>query len=182
VNDTDTKDTCGDAFRRLVTDAQSDLFAFIALMVGNTPDAWDVLQGTNLALMKKAAQYETDRPFRAWARSIAYYEVLTFRQRQRRERLVFDDDMLDQVSATLSREETDEGFQSRRNAALAACLGRLLPFQRTLIVRRYEKGVSVSRLAQEQDCSAAAISTLLYRIRKALEACIRSETAKETSA
>lgn len=169
-------------FKRQVTAAQSGLFSFIALMVGNTPDAWDVLQNTNLALMKKAAQYDSDRPFQAWAKSIAYYEVLTFRQRQRRERLVFDDDMLDQVSARLIREELDEELQSRRQAALQRCLSKLAPAQQTLVTQRYQEGVSVGRLAQERTCSETAVSTLLYRIRKVLALCIQGETAQEARA
>jgi len=71
----------GNTFKRQVMAAQSDLFSFIALMVGNTSDAWDVLQNTNLALMKKAEQYDSGRPFQAWAKSIAYYEVLTCHKR-----------------------------------------------------------------------------------------------------
>ena len=169
-------------FKRQVTAAQSALFSFIAMMVGNTPDAWDVLQNTNLALMKKAAQYDSARPFQAWAKSIAYYEVLTFRQRQRRERLVFDDDMLDQVAANLIREESDEEIQTRRHAALQRCLSKLTPAQQSLVAQRYQEGISVKRLAQERTCSETAVSTLLYRIRKALARCIQGETAQEARA
>ena len=171
-----------DSFRRQVIEAQSALFSFIALMTGNTPDAWDVLQNTNLALMKKAAQYDPGRPFLAWAKSIAYYEVLTFRQRQRRERLVFDDDMLDQVAAKLIRDDPDEESLARRHAALENCLAKLAPAQHALIVQRYQEGISVGRLAQEKTCSETAVSTLLYRIRKVLAQCIQGETAQEARA
>jgi RNA polymerase sigma-70 factor (ECF subfamily) len=176
--DNDRQDAAGKTFRELVTDAQRDLFSFVALLLGNTADAKDVMQETNLALLKKAAQYEVDRPFRAWARSIAYYEVLTFRQKQRRERLVFDDEMLDQVSARVMDAEEDEERLARRSAALSACLAKLTRFQRSLVDRRYYARASVSQLARQQDCTEAAVSTLLYRIRKCLADCIRSELAR----
>jgi len=172
----------GNTFKRQVMAAQSDLFSFIALMVGNTSDAWDVLQNTNLALMKKAEQYDSGRPFQAWAKSIAYYEVLTFRQRQRRERLVFDDDMLDQIAAKLVREESDEEIRTRRHTALERCLSKLAPAQQTLVAQRYQEGVSVGRLAQERACSETAVSTLLYRIRKVLALCIQGEISQEARA
>jgi RNA polymerase sigma-70 factor (ECF subfamily) len=170
----------GEAFDRFVTGAQAELFSFIALLVGNTPDAWDVLQNTNLALMKKAGQYDPDRPFGAWARSVAYYEVLTFRARQRRERLVFDDEMLDRVSATLLRDdEEDEESAGRRDAALERCLGKLLPAQRELVVRRYQGRASVGALARERSVSETCVSTWLYRIRRLLADCIRKELGRE---
>ncbi len=140
------------------------------------------MQQTNLALLRKASQYEPDRPFRAWARSIAYYEVLTFRQRQRRERLVFDDELLDRVSARIMcEEEIEEADVGRRRAVLASCLDKLTRFQRSLIDRRYFKGVSVAQIARQETYTEAAISTLLYRIRKSLAECIRQEV-EEVSA
>lgn len=173
------QERAGETFRKQVADTQADLFSFVSLLLGNTSDAREVMQETNLALLRKAAQYEVDRPFRAWARSIAYYEVLTFRQKQRRERLVFDEEMLDQVSAKVMSDEEDEDRFARRSAALAACMAKLTRFQRVLIERRYYKRMSVVRLAHCQHCTETAVSTLLYRIRKTLAACIQSEMKKE---
>lgn len=167
-------------FQRLIVEAQHDLFAFIALMAGNTADARELLQETNLALLKKATQYDRARPFRAWARSVAYYEVLTFRQKQRRERLVFNDDIFDRLSATVMQEDEDEELKSMRQTALARCLDKLTPNQRNLINLRYNQDFSVGRLAQKMACTETAVSTLLYRIRRVLGECIRFEIAKES--
>lgn len=176
---TEGQDAAEKTFQDLVAEAQAELFSFIALLVGNTVDARDVMQETNLALLRKAAQYEVDRPFRAWARSIAYYEVLTFRQKQWRERLVFDDDMLDRVSAKIMDEEGDEECLARRGEALSACLAKLTRSQRTLIDQRYYQRMLVGRMAERLGCTETAVSTLLYRIRKSLGACIRNQLAKE---
>ncbi len=163
------------SFRRLITEAQPDLFSFVSLMVGNTPDARDVLQNTNLALIRKAAQYEPDRSFRAWSRSIAYYEVLTFRQTQRRERLVFDDALLDQLSTRLIEEDDVDEAADRRSRALGVCLGKLSHMQRALLNDRYRGGQAVGQIARKRGCSEAAVSSLFYRIRTLLAQCIRRE-------
>ncbi|MDD4103208.1 MAG: sigma-70 family RNA polymerase sigma factor [Kiritimatiellae bacterium] len=167
-------------FQRLIVDAQSDLFSFIALMAGNTADARDLLQETNLALLKKSAQYDRDRPFRAWARSIAYYEVLTFRQKHRRERLIFNDELFDRLSAKVMEEDTDEEILALRHESLKRCLAKLTHNQSTIIELRYKQDVSISKLAKRMACTEAAVSTLLYRIRRVLGECIRFEIAKET--
>ena len=50
-----------------------------------------MLQETNLDLWRKASTYDASRPFLPWVRTIAHYQVLTFRKKQSRSHLFFDD-------------------------------------------------------------------------------------------
>jgi len=76
-------------------------------------------------------------------------------------------------------EDADEELRSLRHEALKSCLRKLTPNQRMMIDLRYKKRVSVGKLASRMICTEAAVSTLLYRIRRVLGECIRFEIAKE---
>ena len=70
------------------------LFNYISYLLGNCADERDILQETHLDLWRKAGTYDVERPFLPWARAIARYQVLTFRKRQNRVRLLFDEELL----------------------------------------------------------------------------------------
>lgn len=165
-------------FDALITGGQGELYNFIMVLSGNSEHAREIVQETNLALMRKAEQYDPAYPFITWARSIAYYEVLTFRQKRRRERLVFNDEVFDRVSARTVSGAGEESFSTRRQA-LEVCLKKLTESQRSVIDKRYYKRVSVIKLSRELGCSEAAVSTMLYRIRKSLAQCIAKLLAQE---
>ena len=59
------------------------------------------MQQTALRLWEKFEQYDCDRPFVAWAIGFAYHEVLSWRQRQARNRLVFSEAILAQLHETI---------------------------------------------------------------------------------
>ena len=92
------------SFLKGLTSAQLDLLVYITSLLGHTYDAEDVLQETNLALCRKAAEYDPRRPFIAWAKSFAKYEVLKYRTLHSRDRVVFNDEVFEHVAACL--EET----------------------------------------------------------------------------
>ena len=54
----------------------------------------------------------------------------------------------------------------------------LPPWQRGLILRRYEAGGSVQKLASELDRPASSVSVTLHRIRKLLSDCIARNSAE----
>lgn len=170
----------GREFEALITAVQGELYAFIMVLAGNSEQAREIVQETNLALMRKAEQYDAAYPFITWARSIAYYEVLTYRQKRRRDRLVFNDEVFDRVSAqTIAGAE--DGEYSARRQALESCLKKLSARQRKLIDQRYYQRVGVGKLSEQMGCSESAVSTMLYRIRKSLAQCITSLLSREAA-
>jgi RNA polymerase sigma-70 factor (ECF subfamily) len=88
------------AFVRQLTDAQFALLSYIMLLTGSSADARDILQDTNLTIIKDAAHYRVGTPFLAWAKTLAYYQVLTYRKKKSRDRLVFDDEVFDRLSVS----------------------------------------------------------------------------------
>jgi RNA polymerase sigma-70 factor, ECF subfamily len=156
-------------FLQSMLDCQRGLYAYILKLVVNTADAQDVLQETNLVLIRKQDEFRGIANFAGWAAQIAYHQVLALWPGQRRDRLRFDDELLRQLA--------DEGA-SRIGAAdsdlrlLGDCLDKLSIQDRDLLGKRYVAGLAAREIAFQVGRSARAVSQALYRIRCTLMHCI----------
>lgn len=168
--------SASDEFVQRLTAAQSVLYGYIRTLLPDRTAAQDVLQQTNLTLWKKSAEYRFDMPLITWACRIAYFNVLACRRKLSRDRLVFDDTVLDFLAERQS--ERSAGAEDRMET-LRACLEKLPSHQRALIGERYAPGGSVQRLAEAQGRTVGSISQTLYRIREELRACIRRNEHQE---
>jgi RNA polymerase sigma-70 factor, ECF subfamily len=158
-------------FARRLMGCQSALYAFVATLLGRLEGAQDVLQNTNVALCRRSVEYDPARPFLAWAYGFARYEVLAWRKRQERDRLVLDDVLLDRVADEL---EGDPDLADRQLAALEGCVDRLPGPHRELIAARYREGEAVQSIAARLNRPQNAIAANLYRIRRALIDCVQA--------
>lgn len=147
---------------------QAALHRYILSLLPDRSLADDVLQETNLVLWRKAADYDPERPFLAWAFGIARHQVMAARRDAGRDRHVFNDQLVE----LLADEHSTDDHASPVQEALESCLRQLPGQQRELILARYEPGASVQDLAKTRSKSPGALSVLLLRIRKALEDCI----------
>jgi RNA polymerase sigma-70 factor (ECF subfamily) len=164
-------DETRDAFIVQLTAAQSSLWAYVFSLLPDHVAAQDVLQETNLTLWRKASDFQPGTSFLSWATQVAYFHVLSHRRRLRRDRLVFDE----QVLAYLAERQTDRIAEpGDRLVALRGCLDKLPPPSRKLLEERYAPGGSVKDLAEAGGRSVAAVSQLLYRIREKLLDCMET--------
>ena len=165
-----------DDFVALLTNSQRKLHAYIFSLVWNPADADDVLQETNIVLLKKAAEYDSSRDFLPWALAIARFQALAGLKRRQRLRFVFDDALATCLADDAARE--DPVFEARR-LALATCLQKLPPAHRDLLLRRYEPKAVVGDMAATLGLSLKALSDRLRRIREKLLHCIVRTLAEE---
>ncbi|MFK5923064.1 MAG: sigma-70 family RNA polymerase sigma factor [Verrucomicrobiota bacterium] len=156
-------------FTELMVSHQTRLLAYIRSLVSNQDIAKDVLQQTNLVLLKKSKDFQLGSSFSAWARRVAYFEVLTQRRTMGRERILFDGDLLEKMASTA--EAHSDQFEDRREA-LAECMRRLSQKQKTMLVERYVDQKGVARIAEESGTNANAISQQLFRIKTNLMKCV----------
>jgi len=159
-----------------LTDWQNRLFAYLVTLLGNTHDARDVLQETNLVLWQKIDEFDSSTKFGAWAKKCAYFQALAFLRDRKRDKHIFDDDLL----ARFADEETDHGDEEERELALRDCLLQLPDNQREIISERYRKNSPVRQVARLFGKKENAMKVTLMRIRQALYRCIESKL--ETSA
>ena len=164
------------AHERFVQDiisSQGMLYAFILGLTADRDWADEVLQETNVALLRKEDDFTPGTNFKAWANNVAYYQVLTSRKSRQRNRLIFDEQLVESLSAKM--QSTAEEHEARKRA-LHQCLGGLSASQSKLLQRRY-RGESVTEIAKRIGRSVGVISQTLYRARQALKECINGKLA-----
>lgn len=88
----------------LLTKAQMDLYAFICMLLGHRDEAEDILQETNLMLMRHAAEYDGQRAFLPWAKAFAYNQVRKYLKSRSRSPLVFSGELVDAIADDALRE------------------------------------------------------------------------------
>lgn len=166
-----------DAFVMQITACQSRLYAYILSLAGDRDQAREVLQETNLVIWRKADQFEPGTNFIAWAFKIARLQLMAYRQKIARDRLVFDDSLLLDMADIF---DEDDAFDARQDA-LAQCIEEIAPNHRNLIRIRYTDGLSVKEIASQLDKSANAVAKVLHRTRLALMKCIDQRLSEERS-
>ena len=155
------------------------LYLFILSQLGNAQDAEEVLQETNLVIWSKCGQYQLGTNFGAWARQIAVYEVLKWRQRQHRDRLRFSDEFLTAVARETAQRTAE---LDRRQRALEQCLKKLRTEDRELINQRYQPGQSGKSIAKALGRPANSVYQSLGRIRRTLLECVQRQMKAPASA
>src|SRR5262245_29571307 len=83
---------------RLLTRHQEALFRYIFALWPHEDDARDVRQETCVALCRKFAEYDPDKPFLAWAFRFAYIEVLKQRARRHRGARLLSRELIDHLA------------------------------------------------------------------------------------
>ena len=179
--DSDTAETLEAAVRRaqafteLYTPCQRRLYSYIVMLAGDTMSAHDILQDTNLVLWEKFDQFQPGTSFFAFAREIARYRVLRYRQIHARDAVLLEPDLLELVARAAS--ESDDDSERAYHDALAGCVGKLNATDRDLIRRRYTGNFSVKALAEQLGRSENALSQAFARIRRALKGCVERTLA-----
>jgi RNA polymerase sigma-70 factor, ECF subfamily len=161
-----------DEFVKLLTAAQPRLFSYLAMVLGDVHDANNVLQETNVTLWTKADDFAPGTNFLAWAREIAYFKALAFTRDRRRDKLVLDQEFIEQIIDEPEFAELDQ-----RRATLRHCLSELSEKQLNLLRQRYAAGTSLASIAETEHKTVAAIKMVLRRLRMALLGCIERRLA-----
>ena len=117
-----------DEFLQMITEFQGRLFGFVLTMLGDVDQANEVLQETNLVLWRKSDEFRSGTDFKAWSFRVAHFQVMAFRQRQIRDRLVFGDDVLEQITRDAAIQ--DEVYQQRVDR-LENCIASLRYWRRS---------------------------------------------------
>ena len=157
-------------FVELMTQFQGRMYAYILSLIANPDAANDILQETNLVLWRKSTEFQLGTNFKAWSFRIANFQVMAYRQRRMRDRLVFDDDYM--MSLSVDASSYDDTYESRQKK-LVTCMAKLPERQRDLIQRRYSIGASIRKIADELKSTANSIAQALFRARTNLINCVK---------
>lgn len=153
---------------------QRRLYLYLLAQTADPQVAEEVLQNANVVILSKRGDFKVGTSFLAWVYRIASLELLKHYQRSRRNRLRFDDEFVNTVTAAVQKLE-DESEERRR--ALSICLGKLRPRDREIIQLKYQSGGDGKALAERLRRPVNSIYQSLGRIRRTLLECIEREMA-----
>ena len=162
-------DQRGREFVRLLAACERRLDNYVLTLVPNWADAEDVVQQTKLRLWEQFEQYDDAKDFGAWACTVAYWEVLTFRTRTTRSHLLFSQAALDRVSKEASNVVANS---DSRMHLLRQCIEKLTQWQRELLLRCCVASESVRDVAVELDRKVDSTRKAILRIRRELYRCV----------
>ena len=154
---------------RLWTRHQAEVGRYVQTMIPSGSAVAEVLQDVSVRLWEKWSEYDPERPFVPWAIRFAYLEVLKWRQRQARERLVFSDELLEQIHAAY---EDEAPLMEARRKALDGCLEKLSIQERRWVMRRYERHGALQDEARSEGMSLNQIYYAMEQIRARLLDCV----------
>jgi RNA polymerase sigma-70 factor (ECF subfamily) len=168
----------GRAFLPLFVQAERRVYAYILTLLPRRADADDVMQEVSLVMWDKFDDRDPPRDFVAWGCRIAYLTVLDYRKRQRRQRVLFSQEMVERVAETALVKGSALQLDARREA-LADCLEKLSRRDRDLLSERFKAGATTRSTAERVGRSADAVYKALAKIRHALFECVSRTLALE---
>jgi len=161
----------------LIAAAQPRIYAYIRTLMPDGQGVDDVLQETNLVLWQKSGDFQHNTNFHAWAYRIAYFQILAFyKKRKRQDWLCFDTELLELLSAGIQQESDDFETELR---TLRNCIKKLDIKQKELLQARYYQGTPLKELSQKVHRSVSALKFAMYSIREVLRACMRRSLPTE---
>ncbi len=136
-------------------------------VTGNREDAEDVVQDAFVRCFRALPKHRGEASFSTWVMRIVINEsVRVLQKRRRRERRWFS------FARSESGSRTDafaEAVDARMTSdAIAECLERLAPRDRTLLVMRYMEGYSAAEIGKLLEQPSGTIRSHLFRARQRL--------------
>jgi len=167
-----------DAYADLVRRHQDMLLAFAAFRLPDAAVVDEVVQQTFIRAYQQLRDYQPDKDFGAWLRTICRFMILAELKRATRERenrLGYQDSVRHHLLVTALEAESGPDFDALR--ALNHCIGLLETHARSLVRSRYQESLKVEEIAERVGQSPGWVATTLCRIRETLRKCMERQAA-----
>lgn len=160
------------AFALLVARHKHWAYQFVRRYVGNSADAYDVLQDTFFSAWRALGRYDRDRPFEFWLRRIALNKCRDRNRRETVRRLIGargvgeeSDEIQDPAPGPSAVTEGDQELR-----LLERCIAELPRSLMEPLLLTALEGLSQEEAGKLLGVSAKAIETKVYRARVRLNA------------
>ncbi len=171
-------DKSQEQFIRLLMTNENSIYAYILSFVPNSNDADDLMQETSAVLWQKFSEFEPDRPFIAWAITIARYQVMKYFKTRKRSKVVFSEDLINYINAEVEKKLPS---MDPRIDALEKCVNKLNSKDQWLLKLRYGKGYTFENIGAHISKSTRATFYSLSRIHHIVFLCIKQTLGSELS-
>jgi RNA polymerase sigma-70 factor (ECF subfamily) len=159
-------------FSKLITENQQKLYGYIFSLLGDSSATWDVLQETNIVLLRKKGEFRKGSNFTAWAFATARFQTLAYlRDRSREPVTLLTPDLIELFAEDSEAEATQFDI---RLSALGKCITRLPEKSRSLVDLHYNQRMAMKEIADSLNQTPNAIKQAIFRIRRALQDCIEA--------
>jgi len=146
--------------------------------ISRPEDVDEIMQDVSLVAWEKFDQLRNIEEFPRWACVIARYQILNFRRKHSRDRLVLNEKVFDLLlEESLEETTTNE----KRLNFLQQCLNKLPEASRRLVLAAYEPGSTIDGLAAGSGKKANTLYQQLWRLRRTLENCVEDALKSDES-
>ena len=157
----------------LLTEHQLAIRLYVQSLLPGDHSAHDVAQQANATLWKKRDDFEVGTNFKAWAFSVARYEVLNHRKKQAREsrRLTFSDEMEELIAVELPQrvDDLEERQVALRGEGSFRDDGLHLVGNRLFVTRGFQAALRADRgIGEDEDEEAEPMSVICYELGEAI--------------
>ena len=169
-----------DEFVVLLTRNDLAIRRFVRFLLPTSEGVDDVVQETALECWKKYSEFQpvgdAQEEFARWACVIARYKAMSWQRDRSRDRLVFHDAVVEQ----LSQDALDIALSSsERQLAVEKCLDELPADQRRLVLSVHATGDSVAKIARETGQKSRRLYSTINSLRALLLTCVQRRLAEE---
>lgn len=159
-----------EAFLSLLMSNQRRISAYIFSLVPNFNDADDIMQETITVMWRKFDHFEVGTDFAGWGLKVAYYCILDFRKKKDKDKVVFSDQLFEQISEVAKDKQIDT---DERIKHLRRCIEKLKSEDQRFLKARYELNTGAKSLALQLDRSIQYVYKHLSRIHHILNLCVK---------
>jgi len=163
-----------DAYSEIVAEHQDMLLAYAAFRLPDAALVDEVVQQTFIRAYEQLRDFQVDKDFGVWLRSICRFMILAELKRATRDRQNKDNYQEHLKVRLLGDALARGGSQADEDVLrrLQGCLGRLQQTARSLVTLRYQELLKVEEIASRVGQSATWVATTLFRVRETLRKCI----------
>ena len=153
-----------------LTRAQAKMRIYLAKLLANSPSTDDVLQECNKVLWVKRSDWKPETIFLKWAYRVCFFQVKAYFRNQSREKLVFNDELLDLIGS----EEPDNSAPKEREEAMNKCLDKIDSQEAFSFIGKIPGRDEREQLAKREGLQPNTLSQKLLRLRHQLQVCIQA--------
>ncbi len=159
-------------FLNLLMHKQMRIYAFILSVIRNFEDADDVFQDTVNTMWQKYPESRPIGDFAAWGIQVAYYKILEYRKKQKRNVHVhFDSELFEKVLTAAKSVHLD---YDDRIDKLKKCLKKLGPRGRKIIELRYYQDLKPQQISELLGLSVLNVYKIMSRLHGQLVQCVET--------
>lgn len=165
------------AFSELMTRHKEGLYRFARRYVGNSDDAYDIVQESFLAAWGALDRYDPTRRFDTWLRAIALNKCRDHARRAAVRRLL----MIPQhVASDPVRDAEARWIADQELAALDGAIAKLPRALKEPLLLTVFEGLSQAEAGLALGLSSKAIEMRIYRARRAIAAAVERNAGRKT--